>query len=433
MTDAMGTAESRSLSMLGNSISLMLAKAGAMALGFLFWLVAARQFEPTAVGLAAGAVSSMMLCTQLALVGAGSSVITLLPEHRRSPFRLLDAAFTIVALAALLTGGAFLLFASDAFDELSVVAAKPAFALLFLVMTLFGALGALFDQVSTALRRADQVLVRGVLFGAVTLSLVAVVPLFAGRTSSVAIFLPWVAAGAAACLVGVIQLRRSARHVYRPRVDRSLARDLVRVGFPNHLLSLTEKAPGLVLPIVVTEVLSPASNAVWYAVWMMVWAVYIIPISSGLALFVEAADRPHQLRSAIVHSTRSALAFGIAAALALALLAPRALSLLGSHYAHLGVTPLRVLLCGFVPLVFVQAYFASCRARRRLWEAIATGTVSGVVGVVAAAGAGTVYGLNGMAVAWLGTQLLTGAWALARLRGVARRPADVRGVPEPAV
>jgi O-antigen/teichoic acid export membrane protein len=420
--------------MLGNSISLILAKAGAMALGFLFWIVAARTFEPAAVGLAAGAVSSMMLCTQLALVGAGSSVITLLPEHRRAPLRLLDAAFTIVALAALLTGGTFLLLASDVLDELSVVASSPAYAVLFLAMTLLGALGALFDQVSTALRRADQVLVRGVLFGAVTLSLVAVLALVTDSSSSLAIFLPWVAAGAAACFVAAIQLRRSTvRHRYRPRVDPSLAGALLRVGFPNHLLTLTEKAPGLVLPIVVTELLSPEANAVWYAVWMMVWAVYIIPISSGLALFVEAADRPDHLRRAIAHSTRSALAFGTTAALLLALLAPWALSLLGARYADLGVTPLRILLCAFVPLVFVQAYFASCRARRRLAEAIATGALSGTAGVAAAAAAGTVYGLNGMAVAWLGTQLIAGIWALSRLRWVSRRPADLRGVPEPAV
>ena len=59
------------------------------------------------------------------------------------------------------------------------------------------------------------------------------------------------------------------------------ATELSRVGLPNDLLTLTERAPGFVLPIVVTELLSPADNAHWYAAWMMAWVVFVIPIQVG--------------------------------------------------------------------------------------------------------------------------------------------------------
>jgi len=409
----------RSLSMLFNSVSVMLGKAATMGLGFLFWLLAARQFAPEQVGLAAGAVSAMMLSTQLAILGFGSAVITDLPRHLDRPARLLNTSFTVVAAVALGVAGGFVLLASSVLTELNVVASNPVFILLFLATTLLGTLGILFDQVSIALRRGDQVLVRGFLFGGLTVGLIVLLPLVSDAQSSVAIFAPWVVAGLGICLVGSIQLWRSLHgYRYRPRADRRMAGRLLRVGLPNYALTLTERAPGLILPIVVTELLSPTANATWYAVWMMAWVVYIIPISVGLALFAEAAHRPETLRASVVSGIRSALAIGLAAALALGLSAHFALSLLGPGYADAGETPLRILLGAFVPLAFVQAYFAACRARQCLREAIVTGVVSGSIAVGAAAAAGVVFGLNGMALAWVVVQALTGVWAVLRLRSL---------------
>ncbi|MCJ7709881.1 MAG: polysaccharide biosynthesis protein, partial [Chloroflexi bacterium] len=71
----------RSSSVLLSSLALVMAKVATMGFGFLAWVVAARLNPATDVGIAAGAVSAVTLCAQLALVGVGSAVITLLPRH----------------------------------------------------------------------------------------------------------------------------------------------------------------------------------------------------------------------------------------------------------------------------------------------------------------------------------------------------------------
>jgi O-antigen/teichoic acid export membrane protein len=129
---------------------------------------------------------------------------------------------------------------------------------------------------------------------------------------------------------------------------------------------------------------------------------------------------------------RSSLLLGGAAAVVLGVGAPLVLSLLGSGYAAEGVGPLRILVVAVVPLTFVHMYFATCRATGHLGEATATGWISGVVAVVAAALVAPPFGLTGMAVAWLAVQLATGAWAAVRLRGLhppVQLPADVRAGP----
>jgi O-antigen/teichoic acid export membrane protein len=405
------------LSQLSNGLTLIGAKTITMGLGFLFWVLAARLFAPYDVGLAAGVVAAMMLCTQLAQLGFGSAFITHFPRLKGHAAALLDTSFMLVTALAAVWGGLFLLFASAAFRQLDVVAARIDFALLFVIASVFGTLGILLDQVATALRRGDQALVRNVTFGVGTVGVLAALPLVAGARSAEAIFLPWAVAGAGAAIIGLLQLRRTLPgYRLRPAVDRALAGELVRAGLPNYVLTLAERTPGLILPVLVAELLSPGANATWYTIWMMAWVVYIVPIQVGMTIFSEVSHDPGSLRRSIRRGVLSSLAIGATGALVLGAGAELLLSILGTHYASGGSAPLRVLLLAFIPLTFVQVYFSSCRARRRLREAIVTGWVSGLASIGAAAAAGTSHGLMGMAIAWVSVQYFTGAWSLWRLR-----------------
>lgn len=386
-------------------------RVASMGLGFLFWLLAARLFPTTTVGLAAGAVSLMMLCTQLATMGLGSAFIARLPSHRDDPGRLLDATLTIVVVAAaavavvLAVGGALLL------DDLGGLLARPGFAVLFVAAAVLGTTNIVLDQVSIAFGRGPQVLGRNLAFGVVAaVALVAVS--FAAAASATHVFAPWVAAGVAACAVGWSQVRRSLPgHRIRPANDRALARELLRSGGLNHLLTLAERLPALVLPVAVTELLSATANAHWYAAWMMAWVAAVVPLSIGMSLFATTADPEADVPAAIRRSLRTSLAVGGATALGIAVLGPIALRLLGSGYADAGATPLRILVLAVIPMTFVQVHFAVCRGRGRLGEAIATGATSGIVGVAAASLAARPFGLTGMACAWVATSFVTASWS----------------------
>jgi O-antigen/teichoic acid export membrane protein len=417
------------LSVTWNALAVMAGKTLTMGFGFLFWLVAAHEFSRPEVGIAAAAVAAMMLCTQLAIGGVGSAVITCYPEFRNRPAALLDTSGSVVIASSVLAAGVFLVIAALGLRHLDAVPSDPLYAGAFVAMTVFGTVAILMDQLSIALGRGDQVLVRGVVFGASTVVGIAVLPMLLPHAGSAAIFAPWAVAAAVNVGLGIIQLRRLLPgYRFRPRVERSTRRLLLRHGTPNYALTLAERAPGLVLPIVVTQVLTPAANSTWYAVWMMAWVVYTLPISAGLTLFAEGSNRPAQLAEATRAAVRVALLVGIVASLLIGALAHFSLSLLGSAYGATGAAPLRILLLAFVPITFVQAYYAGSRARRRLGEAVAVSWISAAVSVGAAAAGAVVGGLVGMAYAWLAVQTATGLWAVARTATFWRRPlAGVRG------
>lgn len=411
----------RPLTLTWNSLALIAAKVATMGLGFLFWLAAARLFEPSEVGVAAGLVAAMMLCTQIALLGIGSAVIVLYPAHQRRPGPLLDTAMTMVAISGLLASAAFLLLATGAFSQLDVATSTPLYAGLFIAASVLGTQGILLDQTATALRRGDQALVRNLVFGIGALVALGAAAVLASRAGSEGIFMPWALAGVASCALGLWQLRRALGHYrMRPRLEREVVGRLWGRGLPNHLLTLAERSPGLLLPILVTEMLSPADNAVWYGVWMMAWVIFIVPVQVGMTMFSELSHDPGSRARTLRKGIRTSLAIGTAGALAIVAAAELVLSLLGPSYAAAGSTPLRILVLGLVPMTFMHAYFAVCRAEQRLGEALATGWASAVASVLAACVAGLATGLDGMAVAWLTVQSVTGAFSAWRVHRLLR-------------
>lgn len=410
------------LSRLYNAGTLILGRIAQSGLGYLAWLITARLFEAHEVGIASGVVSAMMLCVQLALFGIGAAVIKIYPLHLDSPSKMINTALNLVALASLGTAVIFLVFAKTFFSELNVVSAIPLYALLFIGINFFGAVLVLMDHVSIAIKRGDQVLIRNILHGVITIVGVAALPLLAGTASSIAIVSAWAASGFLTCVLGAIQLQKSIpEYRYRASVNTGTGKQLIGIGLPNYLLTLAERTPNWILPIIITELLSPVDNARWYAVWMMAWVIFIVPISIGQTLFAEISHQPDNFRRPLRISLRNSLIGGSTAAAIVIAFAPYLLLLLGKGYAAAGTTPLRILAVAILPITIIQMYYSVCRGTQRLTEATITGVVAGILGVIAATYAGVNYGLTGMAVAWLVTQSAAAVWAGLRIWLLIRR------------
>ncbi|MDQ2684202.1 MAG: hypothetical protein M3Y37_11835, partial [Chloroflexota bacterium] len=331
----------------------------------------------------------------------------------------LDTSISFVILLSLAVAMLAAVIFQIAFDDLSRVFTRPGYLIAFLIMSVTGTLGVLFDQISTVTRRGDHVLVRGAISGVVTLAGVGLLALAVGRTSPGPILIAWAVGNAVPVVIAVAQVRRSVRgYRYSASVERNLLGSMTRVGWPNWLLTLAERMPGTVLPIVALELLSAEANASWYTAWMMAWVVYVVPIQIGINLFAESSRGEHGLASIVRSGVVSSLALGIPTAVFAGVLAPYILRILGPEYADNATTPLRILLIAVIPFTVLQAYFAICRSRMRFREGIATSVAASGGGILAAAMVAGDYGLTGMAWAWLVTQTIASGWALWRLRTV---------------
>ena len=105
---------------LRSSLGLIVGKAAQTGAGFAFWIVAARAASDREVGLTMAAVSAVMICTQLAVLGAGSAVIVSVGRGE-PPARVLDAAFAIVGVAGTVLALGYLVLQSVVTPDTALV------------------------------------------------------------------------------------------------------------------------------------------------------------------------------------------------------------------------------------------------------------------------------------------------------------------------
>jgi O-antigen/teichoic acid export membrane protein len=410
------------LSMGWNSFSIMANVGITSILGYVFWLVAARLMPAGVVGLASSVISAAMLCGQFSLLGAGSAVVALLPAWKDREVRFLSSTMSITALAGLAAGLVLLAVIRVLPHSLGRLAMQPSYALTVLAMVVAWALTQLLYQTFIALRRSDKIVLRNGVVGLLRIGGIFLLLPLALRSSVIALLLVWLIATIAGVIVAIPQLRGTYGDFhYWWGIDWGAARSVLRVGLPNHVLTLGQLAPGLLLPILVTELLSAELNAYWYVAWMMGTAVLVTAASAGAALFAELADRPEFLRRGIHQAIRLSLILGIPAAAIMILAGGLVLSILGHRYAAEGLAPVRLVALAVLPDTFIEVYVGVCRATNRLREAIATVTLSAAMALAACTVAALAFGsLSAVAGAWLALQILTGIWSMIRLKFISR-------------
>lgn len=403
-------------SMRASSTWLLFGKAFQMGSGFLFWIVAARAATVGDIGVAAAAVSAVMVCTQLGILGTGAAVIVAIGSGQpRRP--TLDTAFTLVILASSIMAVAYLVVTWVS-DSPAVRGSDPGlFAVVFLLAAVLGTVMICQDQVSIALQHAEGAATRYALGGLLTVAAVTAAAASTSGLSSTAVFACWSLGSVVAALVGLVQLHRWVGYHYRPHLHFGRLRGMARVGLPNQLLTLTERLPPALIPLALAHWGSPTATAYWYPAWMMAWAAFTAPISVGMVQFADLVREPARAREIIMSGVVWSLLLGGSLCLVLVAGADFFLSLLGDQYAEASATALRILAVGLIPFVALQAYNAQCRAAGRTAEATTLGVLV-LLGVTVGTALLADRGATAIAVLWVGCTGLAAAWACVRLRSI---------------
>src|SRR5690606_2063459 len=88
------------------------------ALGYPFWIIAARLFDPADVGLGSAALSGLRLCMLLALIGIGSAIVLLLPRNEHDPSDVVSTALMLAVTSGLAVAVGFIVITGVLLGEL---------------------------------------------------------------------------------------------------------------------------------------------------------------------------------------------------------------------------------------------------------------------------------------------------------------------------
>jgi O-antigen/teichoic acid export membrane protein/ribosomal protein L40E len=372
------------------------------ALGFVYWIIAARYYPAQSVGIASAANSAMTLIGLLSIFGLGTLLIGELQNHPGKEAGIISAALILVATVG---GGVAIVFAYVApffSAELQPLRASLLVVLIFAAGVSFHAVTQVFDQSLIGLLRGDLQLWRNTIFAIVKLLILACAGLWLASKAGIVIYATWAAGNAFSLLaLGIFVIGNGAwRKIFR-RPQWGFLRGLKSAALEHHTLNLIIQVPALALPLIVTVMLSATKNAWFYASFMLANMAFMITYSVTTVLFATSASQVNVLVSRIRVTIGIALLACTGANIVLWLGAKELLGLFGHSYADEAQWSLRILSLVAFPIIIKYHFVALARIEKRIARVLLPMVFGTLFELVAAATGAYMAGLTGLSLGWL--------------------------------
>jgi O-antigen/teichoic acid export membrane protein len=392
---------------LGNAGTLIAAAAVSAPLGFAFWTVAAHLFSQAAIGYAAATTSAMTFLGTIGMFGLGTLLIAELPK-RAARANLVAAAMLAAGLGSLLIGLIFVLAAPHLSASLRNSDGSLIGAVVLVAGVAVTAATFVFDQASVALLRGGLQLSRNVFLAAAKIAVLPAATYVLHDQFGNGIALSWVAGTVISVTPVAIWLRWTGTRLMR-QPDWGALGGMCRTVIAYNWLGLALTTPTLLIPILVTVLVSPAADGAFYAAWMMVSMLFLIPTDLSMVLFAVASGSTQALARKLRFTLAVSLLAGLPGIAALGFAGHLALGIFGPGYVREAALPLSLLAVAYVPTVPRTHYIAVSRATGKMSQAAAVMTVAAIMEMAAVVLGAKWNNLVGLSVALLGVKCLTGA------------------------
>jgi O-antigen/teichoic acid export membrane protein len=348
----------------------------------------------------------MSLLGTIGVFGLGTVLIGELPR-RKPRAGLVSAALLTSGIGSILLGVVFAIVAPLLSGRFEDILGEPIEAITFVVGVALSAVSTVFDCATIGLLRGGVQLSRNFIFAVVKMLALPIIALVLRDQFGIGISLSWVIGIATSLFISAVWLRFRGSPII-PRPDWAVLRALGKTALAHNWLNLAIAVPVMLIPVLVTVVVSPSANAAFYVAWMLTSFLSALPVALSTVLFAVAAAEPHKISKKLRFSFKLSMLIGLPGVLVLCLSAHFVLSLFGRGYAREATFPLWLLSLAYIPGLPKTFYIAVCRAAGRISRAAVVLTTFAAIEIAAAGVGGWLDGLKGLSIALLAETVLEG-------------------------
>jgi O-antigen/teichoic acid export membrane protein len=391
-------------------------------LGFAFWWVIAQLFPPAEAGLAAAAVSAMLLLGTIGVMGMGTLLIGELGRRPQIVPSLIATGLTIACVASVIFALLFLLIAPLFSDDFAIFSDTLDHILLFTVGVAITGMVLVLDQALLGLLMGKWQLTRNAIFASSKLILLFPAAHYFASGGTMTIYTTWLIGNLISLLpffwlVGWHKFRTSD---YRPQWQ--LLHELRGAALAHHILNLSLQTVQFSMPVIVAVMLSPEVNASFYVAWLIASSLFIVPTAMTQALYAVSAADVAILAQKIRFTLRMSFlgvillgAFGIVAAEFI-------LAFFNPTYALTATDSMRILLVAALPITVRAHYVAIYQVRRQVQKAAYIFVGAAILELSLAIAGAWLGGLTGLSIGWVVALYLQGVFMGREVYAVARVP-----------
>jgi O-antigen/teichoic acid export membrane protein len=336
-----------------NSYFLMATTVIGSILGFIFWILVARNYTPHDVGLATALISAANLLVAFSLLGFNFGILRFLPNEKDKQ-GMINSCLTITFLFSILLSAIFISGIDIWSPALLFIRENMIFLLFIVVLVFTTALVRLQQTIFVALRSAELSFIQNIIFSVLKLILIVCLVAFSifGIISSVAI---------ATCITLVVSTffltpRRVHSYLPIPTVKKKMIKDMFHISSGNYIAENFGTIPNSVLPLMIINILNSEMNAYFFMSLTISNVLIMVPVAVNSSLFVEGSYAPEQFRNNVIKAIKFTFLLIIPAILGIFIFGDKLLLLFGKAYAENGFYVLCILVLSVIPLTIYKFY-----------------------------------------------------------------------------
>ena len=321
-----------------NSLYLMSGTVVMALLGFFFWIINAKLFNPDQVGIATTLISVVVLISSFSLLGLNNGIVRYLPTSERKNQKI-NTSFTIVASVSTLIALIYLISIKIFSPELLFVRENIFLATLFVLFIVFSSLNIISENVFIAYRSSKYILIKNIIFSFVKL----VLPIFLISLGAYGIFLSVGIATVISFMVSLIFLIVKFNYLIKPTISKEVVRQMTKFSLGNYMGVFIGGLPAMVLPIMILNNLGAKFSAYFYMDLMIANLLYIIPLAVSQSLFAEGSYGEIGLKTNLKKAVKIISLILVPAIILIFIFGEYILLAFGKEYSREGFIFLRIL------------------------------------------------------------------------------------------
>jgi O-antigen/teichoic acid export membrane protein len=372
-------------------------------LGYVYWTLAARSFDARTVGYAAALVAAMTMVSAVGGLGAGHGMAYILPHAGERWGVIVSSALATVAAVSTALALAFAGIAALLGIQLGELVESPTNLVMFVGVCVLWSVSLVMDDILTVERCANLLLFRHAFAAVVRVIAVPIILSLWGEAGGFPLFAVWGVSAFCSCLPAIILFFRFSPQGRECSLgwDVEAVRQVLPLALKNHGYVMMAMAPYLLIPILVSNVLSLEANAYYYTTWMITYQVYTIINSTNVALFAHGASAGELDRRQLNRVLLALFAVVVPAVVLLIIVGRIALSILGPGYLENGASLLIWLALVALPKTITELYATVMRIRQRFQSAFRLVSGASIGTLVLAAVFLRIWGLPAIGIAYL--------------------------------
>ncbi|MCT9082296.1 lipopolysaccharide biosynthesis protein [Streptomyces fulvoviolaceus] len=381
-----------------SSFFLLVSTVVTAGLSFVFWVVVARFYTPSQVGLATSLISATSLLATFSLLGLNNTLIRF-PAEREARNAQISQAMVLVTVVGFVAGGIYLAGLPLYGAKLGFVRDNWMSAVAFAGFCGCAATSMLVKSVFNAARIPEyNVLIDGLTQGASKVAVPAVL-------TGLGVFGIVASAGVGyvvTVVVAVVVLWRRLGFRVDLRTRGTRLREKFRFSVASHVSNLINLAPVLAIPLIVLHHLGAAATGYYFVAFQIAAMLNAVSTAVGEAVFAEVSHEESRFRELMLRSARIIAAVQVPAAAVVVAGGGLLLRMFGGGYAENARPLLTVLALAALPVALNTWACFALKLAQRMRHLIAANTIMACLSI----GLSSAFADRGLV--WIGYAWATG-------------------------